>query len=107
MDYEPIYALVRQIPKGKVTTYGRIAACLGLASPRIVGRALHLNPDSNYTPCHRVVASDGRLAPAYAFGGWRVQAGKLAAEGVQIKQNRAELTSSLWDPSLLSLGQVE
>ena len=100
-DYAPIYALVQQIPKGKVTTYGRIAVCLNLASPRMVGRALHLNPDSEGTPCHRVVASNGRLAPSYAFGGLGEQARKLAAEGVQIKQNRVILRNHLWEPGLL------
>jgi methylated-DNA-protein-cysteine methyltransferase-like protein len=106
MNYEPIYSLVRQIPKGKVTTYGRIAACLNLASPRIVGRALHLNPDSGYTPCHRVVASNGRLAPSYAFGGNEAQARRLAAEGLQIEVDRVDLAKYLWEPGLLSPGIV-
>jgi len=67
-SYENVYKLLQQIPKGKVSTYGSIAKKLSM-SPRIVGYALHLNPDGTKTPCHRVVNRDGRIAPAYAFGG--------------------------------------
>lgn len=102
MDYEPIYTLVRSIPKGRVTTYGAIARCLGLPSPRVVGRALHLNPDSSLTPCHRVVNAAGKLAPAYAFGGAGEQAKKLTFEGVKIDQNRVDLKIFGWDPGYLS-----
>lgn len=66
--FDKVYELVRKIPKGRVTTYGAIAKKLSMF-PRIVGYALHLNPDGKRTPCHRVVNRDGRVAPGYAFGG--------------------------------------
>jgi methylated-DNA-protein-cysteine methyltransferase-like protein len=77
-----VYALVRQIPEGFVATYGDLAKALGTRDARRVGHALHANPDDTHTPCHRVVAHDGRLAPHYAFGGSQEQHARLAAEGV-------------------------
>ena len=84
-DYkEKVYALTKQIPKGKVTTYGAIAKKLSM-SPRTVGYALHLNPYEGKVPCHRVVNRDGRIAPSFAFGGSEIQRKLLESEGVQFK----------------------
>lgn len=80
--FEKVYELVRKIPEGKVTTYGEIAGALGTRDARRIGHTLHANPDSNLTPCHRVVAKDGRLAPGYAFGGPNEQKNKLSSEGI-------------------------
>lgn len=66
--FENVYQLVRKIPRGKVSTYGIIGKQLRM-SPRVIGYALHLNPDGDRTPCHRVVNREGRVAPGYAFGG--------------------------------------
>lgn len=82
--FQDVYRLVKKIPKGKVTTYGSIAKKLGL-SPRTVGHALHLNPDEDITPCHRVVNFEGRIAPGFAFGGIGNQRKKLEREGVKFK----------------------
>lgn len=84
--YSEVYKLVKLIPKGKVTTYGSIAKRLGL-SPRTVGHALHLNPDEDITPCHRVVNFKGRIAPGFAFGGIGRQKEKLEREGVKFKDD--------------------
>lgn len=93
---ERVFEIVRGIPKGKVMTYGQIAIILNLSSPRIVGWALHKNPDSDKTPCHRVVFADGRLSPGYAFGGWDKQYAKLKAEGVRFtKHDKVDLQQSL------------
>ncbi len=81
-----VWAEVRKIPKGKVTTYGTIGKKLGM-SPRVVGYALHGNPDGSLTPCHRVVNRDGRVAPGYAFGGPGIQKEKLEKEGVKFKDD--------------------
>ena len=53
-----VYALLRQIPRGKVTTYGSIARALN-TSPRAVGNALRNNPFAPEVPCHRCVGSTG------------------------------------------------
>jgi len=79
--FEMIYELVRRIPRGKVTTYGVIAKKLGMY-PRLVGYALHLNPDGEKTPCHRVVNRDGRIAKGFAFGGENEQRKRLEQEGI-------------------------
>ncbi len=82
--FEKVYKLVQKIPRGKVTTYGTIGKRLNM-SPRVVGHALHLNPDSSLTPCHRVVDRTGRVAPGFAFGGPGIQRKLLEAEGVKFR----------------------
>lgn len=85
--FTQVYTLVQHIPIGKVTTYGAIAQALGTRDARRVGHALHANTDPKTVPCHRVVASDGRLAPSYAFGGPNEQRRKLEFEGVLFTQD--------------------
>ena len=80
--FERVYTLVKQVPAGKVTTYGEIARALGTNDARRVGRALHANPYEGVVPCHRVVAKNGRLAPNFAFDGAGEQRKRLMAEGV-------------------------
>lgn len=58
---EQVYALVRQVPKGKVTTYKELAHALDSGAYRAVGQVLRCNPYAPHVPCHRVVASDGTL----------------------------------------------
>lgn len=81
---EKVYKAVKQVPEGKVTTYGTIAKKLSM-SPRFVGYALHLNPYEGKVPCHRVVNFKGRLAPSFAFGGSEIQHERLLEEGVKFK----------------------
>lgn len=79
-----VYALVKKIPNGKVTTYGQIALQLGKPrGARQVGWALHQNTQGSGVPCHRVVNRDGRLAPNFAFDGWEEQKRRLDLEGVK------------------------
>jgi len=80
--FKQVYALVRQIPEGQVTTYGSIAKALGTRDSRRVGHALHANSDGDKTPCHRVVTKDGGISMSYAFGGSFEQYAKLKEEGV-------------------------
>lgn len=97
--FERVYTVVRSVPTGKVTTYGAIAKALHTSDARRVGQALHANPDGAKTPCHRVVFSDGRLAPGYAFGGPREQLRILELEGVAFTgDGRVDLTQSLYTP---------
>lgn len=95
--FDQVYALVRQIPEGKVTTYGAIAKSLGTRDARRVGHALHANPSGDLTPCHRVVTQDGKLSESYAFGGSIEQYAKLQAEGVKfIDRTHVDLSESLY-----------
>jgi len=83
--FRQIYRCVRSIPEGKVSTYGRIPeACGRPRASRAVGTALHMNPEPGRTPCHRVVNREGRLAPAFAFGGTDAQRRLLESEGVRV-----------------------
>ena len=95
--YESIYKIVTQIPKGKVTTYGEIALILGnIKLARVVGYALHKNPYFGKVPCHRVVNRFGKLAPNFAFGSIDAQKAMLIAEGVEVKDNKVDLTKYLY-----------
>lgn len=85
--YQNIYNIVKQIPSGKVATYGQIAKLSNTRSPRLVGLALHRNPCEEKIPCHRVVNARGEIAANFAFGGASRQIEKLSAEGVIIKSN--------------------
>ena len=95
-EEEKVYTIVFSIPKGKVTTYGRVAKRVGIKSPRVVGRLLHKNPKPDKIPCHRIVNSKGEVAKNFAFGGAKVQVGKLIREGVEIEKDRVDLGKYLW-----------
>ena len=77
--FQQIYQEVRKIPCGQTATYGEIASRVG-KTPRVVGWALHHNPDPKTIPCHRVIFKDGSLAQSYAFGGLEGQRQKLELE---------------------------
>ncbi len=93
-----VYEAVKRIPEGKVATYGQIAAMCGNPScSRIVGCALHVNPEPGVVPCHRVVNREGRLAPAFAFGGSGAQRALLEKEGVAVREDdTVDLSIYLW-----------
>lgn len=93
--FEKIYEIVSGIPKGKVVTYGDIAAVLGI-NPRVIGYALHANKNDQTVPCHRVVFKDGSLASGYAFGGKDIQRKLLASEGVNFTGEKVDLKTSLF-----------
>ena len=87
-----IYEAVKKIPKGKVATYGQVAAIAGNEKmSRAVGNALHKNPDPEGTPCYRVVNSKGELSGEFAFGGAGAQARLLEADGIEVKDGRVDL----------------
>ena len=85
---ERVFAYIKAIPKGKVTTYGRVAAYLGNKNlARVVGNILHDNPDPARFPCHRVVNNKGKVAENYAFGGAEEQRKRLEGEGIVFEEN--------------------
>ncbi len=82
--FQKIYEVVKQIPKGKVATYGQVARLAGNPHwSQVVGYALHVNPNPSEIPCYRVVNRFGELAPAFAFGGENAQRALLESEGVR------------------------
>ena len=87
-----MYEAVKKIPKGHVTTYGRIAEMAGEPKmARAVGNALHKNPDPENIPCFRVVNSKGELSGAFAFGGENEQAKRLMEDGVEVVEGKVDL----------------
>ena len=87
-----IYEAVKQIPRGKVATYGQVASMAGNPKmSRAVGNALHKNPDPENIPCYRVVNAKGELSGAFAFGGADVQANLLRADGIEVIDNKVDL----------------
>lgn len=86
--FERVYEAVKHIPAGRVASYGRIAAAIGAPRcARQVGWALHVNPDPENIPCHRVVNREGRPSEAFAFGGVNRQVRLLEAEGIVFDEN--------------------
>lgn len=96
--FERVYEYVKTVPRGKVVTYGQVAAAIGAPRcARQVGWVLHVNPEPGVIPCHRVVNREGRLAPAFAFGGEAVQASLLEAEGVEVVGGYVDLNKYRWE----------
>lgn len=94
------YDLVRQIPEGRVATYGQLARMLGEPrKARFVGFAMHGSPGmAGGVPCHRVVFKDGSLAPGFAFGGPEVQRQMLESEGVLfLADGRVDMERCGWE----------
>ena len=92
---DAVLNIVSQIPRGRVTTYGHIAALAGWPShSRMVGRTLRYTPGAESLPCHRVVNKEGRTAP-----GWSRQRLLLEGEGVHFKPNgHVDMAQHLWEP---------
>ncbi len=86
--FDRIYQIVKLIPKGKVASYGQIAALAGNPKwSRVVGYALHVNPDPEGIPCDRVVTKDGKPSDALAFGGFQEQVYLLKKDGIEFDEN--------------------
>lgn len=95
--FELIYAVVSKIPRGKVASYGQVARLAGNPRwSRVVGYALHVNPDPDRIPCYRVVNRFGEVSEAFAFGGANRQIELLTAEGVEFDQNGRVKLEFFW-----------
>ncbi len=97
--FEKIYEQVRKIPRGKVATYGQLAMLAGNPRwSRVVGYALHVNPNPESIPCYRVVNRFGALSEAFAFGGINRQEELLKADGVEVRADgTVDLEKYLWN----------
>lgn len=96
--FDKIYEVVRQIPKGTVATYGQVAALAGNKRwARVVGYALHVNPDPENIPCYRVVTKEGCVSEAFAFGGENRQVELLKADGVRFREGHVIMEEYQWD----------
>ena len=100
--YELVYEIVRLIPKGRVTTYGAIAKCIGTGkSSRMVGWAMNQSHEvMPPVPAHRVVNRNGLLTGKHHFGGTHIMQNLLENEGVVIKDDKVVMFETLfWNPS--------
>ena len=97
MSWEPIYALVKRIPKGRVLTYGGLARALRLrGGARAAGYAMAACPQGQGIPWHRVVGAGGRILLAEPHGS--LQRRLLESEGIDFRGNRFELKAHEWSP---------
>lgn len=95
--YEKIYEIVRKIPRGNVATYGQVAELAGNKKwARVVGYALHVNPDSEHIPCYRVVNRMGEPSKAFAFGGANRQIELLERDGIMVENGKVDLKKYQW-----------
>lgn len=95
--FEKIYEVVKQIPRGHVATYGQVAELAGNRHwSRVVGYALHSNPQPGVIPCHRVVTKDGDVSGAFAFGGQSRQIELLKDEGVGFVDGHVDMEKYQW-----------
>jgi methylated-DNA-protein-cysteine methyltransferase-like protein len=97
--FDRVYEVCRQIPEGRVTSYGAIAKYLGAArSARMVGWAMNNSHDKN-VPAHRVVNRNGVLSGKHHFSGTNAMQQLLEAEGVEVKELQVVNFKELfWDP---------
>ncbi|WP_044983578.1 methylated-DNA--[protein]-cysteine S-methyltransferase [Ruminococcus gauvreauii] len=95
--FAKIYEVVKQIPYGHVATYGQVAMLAGNRRwARVVGYALHANPDPDHIPCYRVVDREGRVSSSFVFGGVNRQIELLEAEGVEFADGKVQMDKYCW-----------
>lgn len=100
--FERVYAVVKLIPYGKVTSYGAIAKVLGTArSARMVGWAMNASHSRSDIPAHRVVNRKGLLTGKLHFDGTNLMQQLLESEGIVIKDNQIlNLEEHFWEPKI-------
>ncbi|MAO10057.1 MAG: cysteine methyltransferase [Flavobacteriaceae bacterium] len=98
--FEKVYQVVKQIPYGRVTSYGAIAKYLGAAgSARMVGWAMNGSGKDPDVPAHRVVNRKGLLTGKHHFQGTNLMQQLLQNEGVEVIDNQIQNFEKLfWDP---------
>lgn len=99
--FNRVYDVVRQIPYGRITSYGAIAKYLGTAqSARVVGWAMNDSHHQNeYVPAHRVVNRNGLLTGKHHFGNSNTMQQLLENEGVKIENDKIiDFEKHFWDP---------
>lgn len=97
MAWEPVYRVIKAIPRGHVTTYGEIARALRLrGGARAVGYAMAACPNGRGIPWHRVVGAGGRLLIPEPHGS--LQRRLLETEGVEIQGQRLDIARYGWSP---------
>lgn len=97
---DKVYDITMRIPRGKVVTYGQLAELAGSPrAARAVGICMKQNDNTPIVPCHRVVASDGKLTGYSAGEGISTKKQMLLSENVRFAGDRVDLTYSQWHPT--------
>lgn len=98
--FERVYVIVRQIPYGRVTSYGAIAKVLGTArSARMVGWAMNASHNLDDVPAHRVVSRKGLLSGKHHFDGTNLMQQLLESEGIEVVENQIiDFEKHFWEP---------
>ena len=100
--YDLVYAVVRKVPRGRVTNYGAIADFLALGASRMVGWALNNSHFMDDVPAHRVVNRKGELSGRHHFATSTMMQELLESEGVKIEDNCVvEFKTLFWHPQEL------
>nr|WP_255702157.1 MGMT family protein [Flavobacterium sp. WG47] len=100
--FERVYEIARQIPEGKVTSYGAIAKALGTArSARMVGWAMNACGGRDDVPAHRVVNRVGLLSGKHHFEGTNLMQQLLENEGIEVVNNQiVDFEKHFWQPKI-------
>ena len=95
MSWDPVYQLVKQIPRGRVLSYGALAKFLRLpGGARTAGRAMSATPSGKGIPWHRVVGERGKILIREPYAS--LQKKLLESEGVKVTESRVDLKTHLW-----------
>ena len=99
--FEKVYAIARQIPERRITSYGAIAKCIGSPqSARMVGWAMNASHNQEDVPAHRVVNRKGLLTGKHHFEGTNLMQQLLENEGIVVIENQIQNFEEIfWDPS--------
>lgn len=92
---EKVYALLRRVPRGKITTYGELAKAAKL-HPRTIGMLMKSNQDPVNIPCYKVVRSDGSVGGYSGRGGTKMKIALLERDGIPVKSGRIDLKRHLY-----------
>jgi methylated-DNA-protein-cysteine methyltransferase-like protein len=95
--WDPVYKLVKQIPRGRVLSYGAVAKLLRLkGGARSAGRAMSATPQGKGIPWHRVLNAAGKIVIREPYSG--LQRKLLESEGIEVVENRVKMKTYLWTP---------
>jgi len=105
MSWDPVYRLVKRIPRGRVTTYGELAKALRLpGGARAVGYAMAATPNGRGIPWHRVIGAGGKVTMPEPHAS--LQRRLLATEGVPIEGTRIDMKLYAWSPKSRAKARV-
>ncbi|MGA2095360.1 MAG: MGMT family protein [Candidatus Acidiferrum sp.] len=98
MSWDPVYTLVKQIPRGRVLTYGALAKALRLrGGARAAGRAMGATPRGKGIPWHRVLGASGKILIREPYAS--LQKKLLESEGIPVIESRINVKKHLWTPT--------